>query len=112
MSRRSEQVANQLVRLSAEVLVGVTSRPDVLLTVTRGQVAPDLRQATVWVAGWDQLTESEQTKYRHEIQVRVQERSTSKFTPRVRVVEDDSSDHAQHIARLLSDSSSDTATKN
>jgi len=107
MTRRTEQVASQIQRTAAEALVSERLEGPQLLTVTRAQVSPDLRQASLWVAGWAQLTPARQAYLERVLARAVRDQATSKFTPRLAVLDDSSSAYAQHIAELLADQPKD-----
>lgn len=101
MSLRVQRVASQLQRQVADALQAEVSGIKLLLTVTRVNVSPDLRQATVWVAGWDEIETANQERISRLLQRYCNQRSTSKVTPRLRLEADTSSDYAQNIQRLL-----------
>ncbi|MCC7543236.1 ribosome-binding factor A [bacterium] len=102
MSRRSDRVAEQIQRYAAQALAELNLSREVLLTVTRARVSPDMKQATVWVAGWRQLTPGQQERATHEVARLLARNLTSKFTPRVTIEADDAGEYASKIAHLLS----------
>ncbi len=101
MTRRSDQVAAQIQRYAAQALAELVLKRDMLITVTRSQVSPDMKQATVWVAGWDQLTSAEQQEATRAMGREIAHHLTSKFTPRLSVRDDDSGKYASHISHIL-----------
>ncbi len=107
MSLRVQRVSAQLQRQVADALQAEVSGTAVLLTVTRVSVSPDLRQATVWVAGWDNITLANQERLVRLLQRYCNQRSTSKVTPRLTLETDTSADYAQNIQRLLHETESE-----
>lgn len=104
MTRRSDQVAVQIQRYAAQALVAFAPKGGVLLTVTRSQVSPDMKQATVWVAGWGQLDTAQIAQLSRAMGREIALHLTSKFTPRLTVLDDDSGAYASHISQILHDS--------
>ncbi|MEI7819163.1 MAG: ribosome-binding factor A, partial [bacterium] len=88
MTLRSDRVGHQIQRLVATEIRSVKPAGSSLLTVTRCSVTPDLRRADIWLAGWDSLHESEQRQLRHDLQKAVGRESTTKFTPKLSIMED------------------------
>lgn len=104
MSRRSDRVAEQIQRYAALALAEMAFDREVLLTVTRAKVSPDMKQATIWVAGWTQLSTGQQERATHMVARELAVHLTSKFTPRVTIEADDAGEYASHISGLLSES--------
>ncbi len=100
MSRRSEQVSAELRRKLAAALLEVASSEQ-LLTLTRVKVTDDLRHADIAIAGWKNIDSKDQSHIRHELALAAANASTMKFTPRLHIVDDDSSEYAAHISQLL-----------
>ncbi|HSX41259.1 MAG TPA: ribosome-binding factor A [Candidatus Saccharimonadales bacterium] len=77
-------------------------------TVTRVDVTPDIRQATVWIGivGDESLFKAIED-YRGEIQAAVAGGLETKFTPKLTFQHDLGGEHASHISRLIKGDSSD-----
>ncbi|MBP9827063.1 ribosome-binding factor A [Candidatus Saccharibacteria bacterium] len=100
MSRRTEQIAHSIQRIVAATLERAIEG-ETIVTVTRVDVAPDMKTAKVFVANWDNLTADLQNKGLRESQQAVRNGLTSKYTPRLTIIHDDASEYAAHIASLL-----------
>lgn len=100
-SRRQAQLATQIQRTAAQALAGAVFSS--LITVTRSSISPDARHATVYLAGWNELSDGERAYVRTVVIEAITRMSTSKYTPRIELVHDDAPDHATRIQSLLSD---------
>ena len=103
MSRRTEQLSANIVRICAAKLVEFPV-PGTLLTVTRAKVAPDNRRATIWVAGWIDVSDSLKNKLRLELQSALAHKSTTKFTPLLEIIDDQTAANAAAIVDLVKSS--------
>lgn len=87
MSQRTEQVASVLVHAISEIITRELEPRDFLITVMRADVTPDLKHATIYVSVLpDNRTGSALELLKREtreIQYKLNEVMTMKFTPRI-----------------------------
>jgi ribosome-binding factor A len=102
MKRRAEQVASGLMRPAATALLQANPSGQ-LTTLTRLQLTDDLRAAHAWVAGWQALNDRQQAAITHAMQMAIRDASTTKFTPRLTIHDDDSAAYAARIAQIIDD---------
>jgi ribosome-binding factor A len=105
MSERQRKVESLIHQL---VAAEFTQLPDAArLTVTKVQVAPDLRNATIWIGV---LADTETVAahlfgvaadYRPALQAAVARGLTTKFVPRLTLERDSGGEYAQHITKLI-----------
>lgn len=100
MSRRADQVGRELHRHMASALVGEL-RQGKRVAITRVRATDDLRVIRVWLQGWNNLQEPDQKHLEYCFKQAINRGSKSKFTPRLVVLNDDSTDYAEYIDRLL-----------
>jgi len=104
MSLRTDKVASEIQEIVAEALSLRRDRADELITATRVEVTPDLRQAWVYVSilspnsADSQQRLDELTSF---LQAQVAQRLRSKFTPKLQLRLDESAKYADEISRKL-----------
>lgn len=105
MSQRTSKVASTIQQL---VAAEITRLPEsARYTVTKVDVTPDMRQATVWIGvlakterqAGELFTEAESA--RSDLQAAVAQNLTTKFTPRLALRRDVSGEYADSISRLI-----------
>ncbi len=114
MSLRTEKVESQLQAICAQAatryargrqtLNKAKSNPEGLVTVTRADVAPDLRTARIYISFLGKKprnTEQYLEDLRNFMQDAVRSQLSSKFTPRLQLRQDDSLGYAAHISQTL-----------
>jgi ribosome-binding factor A len=106
MSQRVAKVESVIQQVAAAALVGLLERDAAGVTVTRVDVAPDLRNATVWVGLLGPAAEQERLwarieGVRGEVQAALGSKFTMKFVPRVHFKRDTGGEYAAEIERLL-----------
>ena len=104
MERVSELVKQQL----GEIIQQLTLTGCGFITVTSAEVAPDLKDAQVYISvigNAEQQKRSLQalTQQHSRIQAELAHRIVLKFTPRLHFALDETESHAQKIERLLSE---------
>ena len=106
MSQRTEQVESTLKKIVAELLTKEVELPqDHLVTVTRVTVAPDLKNATIFVSvlPFDSAYEVMPLldKHRHTIQQEAVKQMTMKNSPVFKFQLDTKPEEASEIERLI-----------
>ncbi len=106
MSQRTEKVQSLVRQTVASTLAESLAGDNALVTVTGVDVAPDLKQAIVWIGllGSDkdqsrvwELVEAN----RPEVQAAVAKVMTTKYIPHLEFRRDTGGDYAQHIEGLI-----------
>lgn len=104
MSLRTDKVASEIREIVAEALSLRRARADELITVTRVEVTPDLRQAWVYLSFF-KVGEADLQPRLDELapflQAQVAQRLRSKFTPKLQLRLDQSAAYAEQITRKL-----------
>lgn len=100
MSLRAEKIARQLHRKLAESLSELVS-PDERLTIARVNLTDDIRNARIWIQGWEKIGVSRQSIILRQLQLAIASTLQTKFTPRLTIVVDDSMDYVERIEKLL-----------
>jgi len=106
MSQRTEKVESLVRQTVASALVAELGPAVARVTVTGVDVAPDLKQAIVWlgILGKDAERQSlfEQVQaVRPRLQSAVAKTMTTKYVPRLELKLDAGGDYAQHINRII-----------
>ena len=106
MSQRVAKLESLIQQIVATALVDLLERDAARATVTRIDVSPDIRNATVWIglladgnareALWARIE-----AVRPEIQHAVGAKVTTKFVPRIHLRHDTGGEYAAEIDRLL-----------
>jgi ribosome-binding factor A len=107
MSQRTEKVASLVHQIVATELTQLPGAAH--LTVTGVEVAPDLRQATIWIgvlAPGDNDARAAQlfavaTEARDQLQAAVARQLTTKFVPRLTLQRDVGGAYADRMTRLI-----------
>lgn len=105
MSERTRKVESLIHHLVAAELTQLSE--SARLTITKVQVSPDLRNATIWVgvladddaAAQELFTTA--TKHRAAFQEAIARNLTTKFVPRLTLERDSGGQYAQHITKLI-----------
>ena len=104
MSQRTLKVESLIRQTVAPALTEALGRDAAQVTVTRVQVTPDLRHATVWVGLLTDEHEAIMNRLSgltHRIQAQVSQKLTSKFVPRIELKLDDTGEYVDRLSRLL-----------
>ena len=104
MERVSELVKQQL----GEIIQQLTLTGCGFITVTSAEVAPDLKDAQVYISVIGNAEQKKRalqalTQQHSRIQAELAHRIIIKYTPRLHFALDETEDHAQHIERLLNE---------
>lgn len=108
MSQRVAKVESVIQAAVAPSLLELLERDAALVTVTRVDVAPDLRNATVWIGLLGDPVQTERIWARllglqRELQRRVTEAMTTRYVPVLHLKLDTGGQYAEEIDRLLRD---------
>jgi ribosome-binding factor A len=106
MSQRAAKVESLIQSVTAKALFELLEGDAAVVTVTRVDVAPDLRNATIWIGLLGEPAQQEKVWKRIEyvrpdIQRAVGGAMTTKFIPRLLVKRDTGGAYAAEIDRLL-----------
>lgn len=106
MSQRTEKVARLIQQITAAELSRLPESAQ--FTITRADVSPDLREATVWVGvvvsdpdEVEKLFKKHLYPYRKQFQEAVARGLSTKFVPRLSFKRDASGAYADEITRLI-----------
>lgn len=105
MSQRTQKVASLIQHAAAAELA---RQPEAArLTVTRVDVAPDMRTAIIWIGILASGPDREDQLFRAAVQARdriqqaVAHELTTKFVPRITLKKDEGGTYADRISRLI-----------
>ena len=104
MSQRTEKVSSLIQHIAAAELAKVPGTER--LTVTKVDVSPDLREATVWIGVIADDSQAEEflkpaLSARRQLQDVVAKQLTTKFVPRLTIKRDVGGQYADHITKLI-----------
>jgi ribosome-binding factor A len=106
MSQRVAKVESLIQQVVATELVKLLERDAAAVTVTRVDASPDLRYAIVWIGLLGEPKRQEELwahieRERHDLQVALGAKMTTKFVPRLTFKRDTGGEYAAEIDRLL-----------
>ncbi len=104
MTLRTDKIESVVLRTAARLLHEHVSFPGTTITVSRVQVSPDLKHATLWLSIFGRETEAAAQAVlaiRSDLSRLVAKASTSKFSPKIRLEFDTSAEYADEINRLI-----------
>ncbi|HEX3082164.1 MAG TPA: ribosome-binding factor A [Candidatus Saccharimonadia bacterium] len=106
MSQRVAKVESIVQQTVAGVIPEILEQEAAYVTVTRVDVSPDLRAATVWIGLLGDAAIQDRTWERLEggagrMQAALRGKFTMKFTPRLHLKKDTGGEYAAEIDRLL-----------
>ncbi len=106
MSQRPAKVESLIQSVTAKALFDLLEKEAAMVTVTRVDVAPDLRTATIWVGLLGAPVAQEKLwkrieYFRPDIQRAVGAAMTTRFIPRLTIKQDTGGEYAAHIDQLL-----------
>ncbi len=101
MTTRTAKVNALLEATIAEAIKREYADPTNLVTVTKAEVAPDLRTANVWIATYRSGAWEEILALRPALQKAVAKVMTAKNTPRLTLHQDLSGEYATRIHEVL-----------
>lgn len=106
MSLRTEKVEATLQKTAAEILQQNLSLRNTTVTITKAQVSPDLKHATLWISIYGQqadIAKDQIIPLRQELSRSIALSSTTKFSPKLDFRFDNSAEYADKINRLIQD---------
>ena len=108
-SRRLEKINEQIKNLLGAIIHEEISDPAHLISVTRVVTSADLHHARIFVSSYSNLSEiiAELEQKRSQISQKLASQMTTKFTPKISFLPDDSIAYADEISRII-----DHAVKN
>lgn len=104
MSLRTEKVESVIQKSISTLISENVHFPQTTITVTRVQVSPDLKYATVWLSIFGRMSDqaaSEIVAMTSEFSRKIANLSTTKFAPKLRFNFDTSAEYADNINRLI-----------
>ena len=107
-NRRIERVSELVKQQLGEIIQHLTLTDCGFITVTSAEVAPDLKDAKVYISVIGKPEQQKRavtalTQQHSRIQTELAHRIVLKFTPRLHFALDETETHAQRIERLLNE---------
>ncbi|MEX0917092.1 MAG: ribosome-binding factor A [Candidatus Paceibacterota bacterium] len=107
MSERQEKVSEEIAHLAAQFLARESNRRS-LITVTRSEISPDLKQATIYFTVLPEEKEKDALHFlmrkRSDVRKHIKEHTKLKALPYIDFAIDQGEKNRQHIDTLLQES--------